>query len=762
MPGSYRNVVRISRLARLYSLVPFLCLLLPGLVFAQVSESASSKEVDLEGVRGWEEHMKAMRAARYRDDMIQDDHFWRKSEAHGLVYDGLRSDLLVAGIPVVKPVAHVSVNICDRTPAVMEAILSKIPETNNCSEVTSTQLAAIAGELNLSSRDILSLEAGDFDGLISLRRLWLGGNALVTLPDGVFDQLTSLIWLHLPGNALVTLPDSIFDQLTSLTWLNLRSNALVTLPSGIFDQLSSLTWLDMWGNALAMLPANIFDHLTSLTWIDLDDNDLVTLPDGIFDQLASLTDLGLSRNDLVALPDDVFDRLTSLNRLNLGGNALVTLPDDIFDQLSSLTTLWWYENDLVTLPDGIFDQLSSLTVLNLGGNNLTELPDGIFDQLTSLIGLSLWGNALITLPDGIFDELTLLTGLSLSRNDLVALPDGIFDQLTSLTTLWLYENALVALPDSVFDQLTSLTTLSLSDIALVTLPDGIFDQLTSLTRLDLSRNGLVTLPNDIFDQLTEMNSLYLDFNDLVTLPDGIFEDLTSMHLRPEDSYLLVDGLSLGANPGAPFKPVVNAGADLTVQPGAAVLLSGSVSGPWGGFVRWDWAQVDGPDSETPLSAALPLTGGDTAMPSFTAPMAEGELYFKVVAVPGHQGKPNEDYGHAYSDPDWITVTVSSTPTNASEAPVVVDFALLGNYPNPFNSSTAILLDVPQVATISVDVFNVLGQRVHREEFPAVAAGSSRSLPLEVAHLSSGAYVYQITARTGRAVHRAGGRMALIK
>ncbi|MYF63641.1 MAG: T9SS type A sorting domain-containing protein, partial [Rhodothermaceae bacterium] len=350
----------------------------------------------------------------------------------------------------------------------------------------------------------------------------------------------------------------------------------------------------------------------------------------------------------------------------------------------------------------------------------------------------------------------------LSRNDLVALPDGIFDQLTSLTTLWLYENALVALPDSIFDQLTSLTTLSLSDIALVTLPDGIFDQLTSLTRLDLSRNGLVTLPNDIFDQLTAMNSLYLDSNDLVTLPDGIFEDLTGMHLRPENSYLRFDGLSLGANPGAPFKPVVNAGADMTVQPGTAVLFSGSVSGPWGGFVRWDWIQVDGPDSETPLSGALSLTGGDTALPSFTAPMAEGELYFKVVAAPGHEGKPNEDYGHAYSDPDWITVTVSSTPTNASEAPVVVDFALLGNYPNPFKSSTAILLDVPQVATISVDVFNVLGQRVHREEFPAVAAGSSRSLRLEVSHLSSGAYVYQITARIGKAVHRASGRMALIK
>ncbi|MXW84055.1 MAG: T9SS type A sorting domain-containing protein, partial [Rhodothermaceae bacterium] len=77
-------------------------------------------------------------------------------------------------------------------------------------------------------------------------------------------------------------------------------------------------------------------------------------------------------------------------------------------------------------------------------------------------------------------------------------------------------------------------------------------------------------------------------------------------------------------------------------------------------------------------------------------------------------------------------------------------------------STTILLDLPQVAAVTVDVFNVLGQRVHQEEFPAVAAGASEPLPLDVSHLSSGAYVYQVTARMGKEIHRAGGRMMRIK
>ena len=320
-------------------------------------------------------------------------------------------------------------------------------------------------------------------------------------------------------------------------------------------------------------------------------------------------------------------------------------------------------------------------------------------------------------------------------------------------------NGLVTLPEGIFDQLTSLTGLDLWDNDLVTLPDGIFDQLTSLTGLDLGGNDLVTLPDGIFDQLTSLTWLYLDGNEFSTLPNGIFENLAQLPLGDSNSFS--KGLFLQDNPGAPFKPIVNAGADLTVQPGATVSISGSVTGPWGDIVRWDWIQVDGPDSDTPMSGALSLTGGDTATPSFAAPMAEGDVHFRLVVVPGHKGKPTVSRGHANSDPDWLTVRVAAA-TNTTGPPSVIDFALLGNYPNPFNPSTTILLDVPQVAAVSVDVFNVLGQRVHREDFPAVVAGPSKPLSLDMSHLSSGTYVYQVTARMGEKLHHAGGRMTLVK
>ena len=133
--------------------------------------------------------------------------------------------------------------ICDRTAAVIDAILRRISGASDCSEVTSTQLAGITGTLNLSSRNILSLEEGDFDGLISLIGLDLGGNEFIRLPDGIFDPLTSLTRLSLSGNAFRAFPGDIFDPLTSLTWLDLSGNDLVRLPDDIFDQLTSLTSL---------------------------------------------------------------------------------------------------------------------------------------------------------------------------------------------------------------------------------------------------------------------------------------------------------------------------------------------------------------------------------------------------------------------------------------------------------------------------------------------------------------------------------------
>ncbi len=138
--------------------------------------------------------------------------------------------------PVTVTVEHAG--ICGRTKAVRDAILGKIG-VSNCADVTPEHLAGISGDfqndfLNLISKGLSSLKAGDFDGLINLKRLRLTRNSLSTLPAGIFDDLTGLLALDLNYNQLTTLRPGVFDRLTKLKYLYLNNNSLAVLPDGVF------------------------------------------------------------------------------------------------------------------------------------------------------------------------------------------------------------------------------------------------------------------------------------------------------------------------------------------------------------------------------------------------------------------------------------------------------------------------------------------------------------------------------------------------
>ena len=167
--------------------------------------------------------------------------------------------------------------ICGRTLAVQTAILGKISGVIACADVTTAHLAAITGTLNLSSKSIAGLAAGDFAGLTALWRLQVNGNALTSLPAGVFDGLTALTILDLYDNALTSLSADVFDQLTKLEGLSLNGNALTGLSAGVFDALTELDKLDLNDNALTSLSAGVFDELTKLTSLTLNDNALTSL-----------------------------------------------------------------------------------------------------------------------------------------------------------------------------------------------------------------------------------------------------------------------------------------------------------------------------------------------------------------------------------------------------------------------------------------------------------------------------------------------------
>ena len=103
------------------------------------------------------------------------------------------------------------------------------------------------------------------------------------------------------------------------------------------------------------------------------------------------------------------------------------------------------------------------------------------------------------------------------------------------------------------------------------------------------------------------------------------------------------------------------------------------------------------------------------------------------------------------------------PLQLSDLPALPDrFAVLGNYPNPFNPVTTIQFDLPVQAEVRVEVYNVLGQLVLATPARVIEAGSARSLQLDAAELGSGIYFYRVLA-TGAGESMIGsGRMVMVK
>ena len=476
--------------------------------------------------------------------------------------------------------------ICGRTEQVRTAILARISGVTHCALVTDAHLAAITSVLDLESKNITALAAGDFDGLTALTGLALYDNSLSTLPAGVFDALTALEILDLSANSLSTLPAGVFDKLTALEILHLRDNSLSTLRAGVFDELTALEDLRLNDNDLTTLPAGVFEDLTALRTLYLNDNSLSTLRAGVFEELTALTSLRLADNtgapfsptadaqpDDGTVPGDGGD--VTLDGSDNGGpwgtnvtyswaltsptsgvtvtfddaasaTPVVTIPAlaDGTELTFTLTVTGRFTNSNGTAPAtdtatvtaefdptaGICGRTAAVRTAIVGEisgvASCADVTDAHLGAITGTLDLDAAG--LTALAAGDFDGLTALTYLLLQNNSLPTLPAGVFDELTALTLLFLRSNSLSTLPAGVFDELTALTALDLRDNSLSTLPAGVFDELTALTALVLSINPLSTLRAGVFDKLTALTTLSLSANSLSTLPAGVFDELTAL------------------------------------------------------------------------------------------------------------------------------------------------------------------------------------------------------------------------------------------
>ena len=117
--------------------------------------------------------------------------------------------------------------------------------------------------------------------------------------------------------------------------------------------------------------------------------------------------------------------------------------------------------------------------------------------------------------------------------------------------------------------------------------------------------------------------------------------------------------------------------------------------------------------------------------------------------------------HNYSETGSYTITLTVSDNGGADAQITQQvtvnnvvsledetkpevFALLQNYPNPFNPSTSIQYTIAESSPVTLEVFNMLGQKVAELVNTTQAAGKY-SVQFDAAGLSSGVYLYQLRA-----------------
>lgn len=85
-----------------------------------------------------------------------------------------------------------------------------------------------------------------------------------------------------------------------------------------------------------------------------------------------------------------------------------------------------------------------------------------------------------------------------------------------------------------------------------------------------------------------------------------------------------------------------------------------------------------------------------------------------------------------------------TSSERVEAGVPQNVKLEQNYPNPFNPVTTIEFAIPEASHVTLEVFNMLGQRVETLKDERLSQGQ-HSVTFDASDLTSGTYIYRLQA-----------------
>jgi len=161
--------------------------------------------------------------------------------------------------------------------------------------------------------------------------------------------------------------------------------------------------------------------------------------------------------------------------------------------------------------------------------------------------------------------------------------------------------------------------------------------------------------------------------------------------------------------------------------------------------KLEWLPVEGASGYRVLVSKAPLfqdryivVDVDTiTITSFVTPELQETKshYWKVFSLTDEYQGPSSEFSR------FITGSLTSIKL---ENNLPTEFRLLQNYPNPFNPTTVIEFSIPNTSQVSLEVFNIKGEKVNQLLNEELNAGKYQ-FKFDASQLSSGLYFYKIVS-----------------
>ncbi len=650
-------------------------------------------------------------------------------------------------------------------------------------------------EITLSNNNLTGFIPSELGNLESLTHLDLSNNQLTGQIPTELGNLSNLIYLNLNKNQSVGPIPAELGNLEQLSQLHLRENQLNGLIPAEIGNLKNLTHLDLSHNDFieGPIPTEL-GNLEQLLQLHLSGNELSGKIPAEIGNLKNLTHLGLSHNRLTGpILIEILDNLENLKWLNLSYSQFTTdsFPTELLNfkqltglrltgsfltgpipielgNLENLTELYLSQNQLTGEIPAELLKLENLTELYLGQNQLTgEIPAEL-GNLENLEKLSLLRNQLTGEIPAELGNLENLEALSLGLNQLTGEIPAELGNLENLTALFLGRNQLTGEIPAELGNLENLETLVLPFNQLTGEIPAELGKLENLNVLRLEHNALVGRVPPELGRLVNIGAghtlygeevtgiIYLEENRLTgALPQSLVQLKHLDHLRFNSN----SGLCAPSN-----NQFQNWLSTLTTVTGdTCVKVSFSE--------RVDNQSYPRAHSITPLilpeatSGVLPIV---YTLTLFELPIGlRYDAFTRTVS-----GTPLEVTPPVFltwkgvdliGSEDSLQFSIEIYSPVATERNTLPDnFELRTNYPNPFQHSTRIQFDLPEIAQVTVQVVDMLGREVMAQPAKEFEAGSNRSIELSATNLASGTYLYRIIATSAENLYMKTGRMMLVR